>query len=179
MRKTFLAGAALAALVSFSTAQAAEKTLYLAGYGGSFEKTLKELVIPAWEMKTGAKVVYVPGNSTDTIAKLRAQEGAQVLDVAFIDDGPMTQAIQFGFCDKLDEAVFDGVYDNARLLDDKAVGVGFIATGLAYNMQVFKENGWDAPTSWNDLGDPKFKGKVAIPPITNGYVIDPATDLVI
>ena len=169
MWKTLLAGASLAALFSFSAAQAAEKIVYLAGYGGSFEKTLKEQVLPAWEAKTGAKVVYAPGNSTDTLAKLRAQEGAQDLDVAFIDDGPMTQAIQFGFCDKIDEAVFDGVYDNARLLDDKAVGVGFIATGLAYNKQVFEENGWDAPASWNDLADPKFKGKISVPPITNGY----------
>jgi putative spermidine/putrescine transport system substrate-binding protein len=169
MWKTLLASAALAALASFSTAQAAGETLYLAGYGGSFEKTLKEKVLPAWEERTGAKVVYVPGNSTDTLAKLRAQEGAQDLDVAFIDDGPMTQAIQFGYCEKVDDAVFEGIYDNARLLDNKALGVGFIATGLAYNKKVFEENGWDAPTSWNDLADPKFKGKIAIPPITNGY----------
>ena len=72
MWKTLLAGASLAALFSFSAAQAAEKTVYLAGYGGSFEKTLKEQVLPAWEAKTGAKVVYAPGNSTDTLAKLRA-----------------------------------------------------------------------------------------------------------
>ena len=33
-------------------------------------------------------------------------------------------------------------------------------TGLGYNTRLFKEKGWAAPTSWMDLADPKFKGKV-------------------
>ena len=31
---------------------------------------------------------------------------------------------------------------------------------LAYNKKLFTEKGWAAPTSWMDLADPKFKGKV-------------------
>ncbi len=65
--------------------------------------------------------------------------------------------------DNLARAVF------SRMVGDKSIGIGFIATGLAYNKDIFKRNGWAAPTSWNDLTDPKFKGKVVIPPITNGY----------
>ena len=61
------------------------------------------------------------------------------------------------------------IYANARMVGDRSIGVGFIATGLAYNKDVFKKNGWAAPTSWADLSDPKYKGKVVIPPITNGY----------
>ena len=50
------------------------------------------------------------------------------------------------------------------------MGIGFIvATGLAYNKDAFAKNGWKAPTSWNDLTDPKYKKQVVIPPITNGY----------
>ena len=33
-------------------------------------------------------------------------------------------------------------------------------TGLAYNKKMFAEKGWAAPTSWMDMADPKFKGKV-------------------
>lgn len=44
-----------------------------------------------------------------------------------------------------------------------------MATGLVYNEEAFKKAGWAAPTSWHDLTDPKFKQKVVIPPITNGY----------
>lgn len=166
--RSLILGTSLLAL-GLSSTLAADKTVYLAAYGGSTETLFKEVIIPKWEAKTGAKVVYVSGNSTDTLAKLRAQKGAQEIDIAFIDDGPMTQAIQFGFCDTVKEETYADLYDNARMKDNKAVGIGIVATGLAYNAKMFKEKGWEAPTSWNDLANPKFKGKIAIPPITNGY----------
>lgn len=166
--RNILITASLLALAS-SAVHAQEKTLYLAAYGGSTEALFKEKLIPKWEQMSGAKVVYVPGNSTDTLAKLRAQEGAQDVDVAFIDDGPMAQAIGFGYCETVDEDTFTNLYDAARMPEGKAIGVGIIATGLAYNKEMFAEKGWDAPTSWNDLADPKYKGMVSVPPITNGY----------
>lgn len=167
MKKNLIAGGLIA--LTATAVQAEEKTLYLGAYGGSTEKLFNETIIPKWEEKTGAKVVYVPGKSTDTLAKLRAQEGAQELDVVFLDDGPMTQAIGFGYCETVNEDTYSGLYDAARMPESKAVGVGIIATGLAYNAEVFAEKGWDAPTSWNDLADPKYKGMLSIPPITNGY----------
>lgn len=160
---------ALLVVMTATTAYAEDKTLYVAGSGGSTETLFKKDIIPQWEQKTGATVVYVAGNSTDTLAKLRAQAGAQQIDVAMIDDGPMTQAIQFGYCDPVKPEVFKDIYASAKLPEDKAVGIGFIATGLVYNTKMFAENGWAAPTSWRDLADPKYKGKLSIPPITNGY----------
>ncbi len=167
MYKPLIIASALAVASSISHAE--EKTLYLAAYGGSTEALFKEVVIPEWEKKTGAKVVYVSGNSTDTLAKLRAQEGNQEIDIAFVDDGPMTQAINFGYCEKVDDATFTDLYDAARMPENKAIGVGIVATGLAYNKELFAKKGWDAPTSWSDLADPKYKGMVSVPPITNGY----------
>nr|WP_315431119.1 ABC transporter substrate-binding protein [uncultured Albidiferax sp.] len=143
---------------------------FVGGAGGSNEKLFKEKIIPAFEAKTGAKVVYVPGNSTDILAKLKAQKGKQEISVALIDDGPMYQAVGQGLCTKMeDTGTMSEVYPNARMVGDKSVGIGFIATGLAYNKEVFAKNGWKAPTSWKDLTDPKYKQKVVIPPITNGY----------
>lgn len=161
--------ALLSTALVFGTAQA-ERTLYLAGYGGSTETLLKEKVLPQWEKDNDAKVVYIPGNSTTTLAKLQAQKNNQEIDVAFIDDGPMEQALALGFCDKIEnKGSIKEVYDNAKFGDGRATGFGFIATGLTYNKKMFKENGWPAPTSWRDLEDSKFKGKVVVPPITNGY----------
>jgi putative spermidine/putrescine transport system substrate-binding protein len=148
----------------------AAETIYVGGSGGSTELLFKEKIIPAFEAKTGAKVVYVSGNSTDILAKLLAQKGKQEISVALIDDGPMYQAVGQGLC----AGVEDGgsireLYPNARMIGDKSVGIGFIATGLAYNKDAFAKNGWKAPTSWQDLTDPKYRQKVVIPPITNGY----------
>lgn len=159
----------LSTALVFGTAQA-ERTLYLAGYGGSTETLLKEKVLPQWEKDNDAKVVYIPGNSTTTLAKLQAQKNNQEIDVAFIDDGPMEQALALGFCDKIEnKGSITEVYDNAKFGDGRATGFGFIATGLTYNIKMFEDNGWAAPTSWRDLEDSKYKGKVVVPPITNGY----------
>lgn len=165
---TLLTGLSLAAL-ALASAQAQEKKLYVAGYGGSFEQTIRKEVAPAFEKAHNVKIEYVAGNSTDTLAKLQAQKGNQQIDVAIVDDGPMYQAIQLGFCGKIDGLKTDDLYPVARFKDDKAVAIGLIGTGLMYNTKVFKEKGWAPPTSWNDLADPKFKGLIVIPPINNTY----------
>src|SRR5450830_1024345 len=159
----------LAVMMLNTNAQAAE-TIYLGGAGGSIEQLFKDKLIPAFEAKSGAKVVYVPGNSTDILAKLQAQKGKQEISVAMIDDGPMYQAVGQGLCAKIEDGPsIKELYPNARMIGGKSVGMAFIATGLAYNNEVFAKNGWKAPTSWMDLADPKYKQKVVIPPITNGY----------
>lgn len=159
-----------ALLACAAGAVSAQTTLYVGGSGGSTEALFKDKIIPAFEAKTGAKVVYVPGNSTDILAKLQAQKGRQEISVALIDDGPMYQAVGQGLCAPVEEAgTIKELYPNARMVGDRSVGIGFIATGLAYNKDVFAKKGWAAPTSWNDLADPKYSGKVVIPPITNGY----------
>ncbi|MBB2974035.1 ABC transporter substrate-binding protein [Mesorhizobium sp. RMAD-H1] len=166
----FLAAASLVALTAtFGPASAQDKTLYVAGYGGSFEKTMRDEVIPEFEKKHGVKVEYVAGNSTDTLAKLQAQKGNQQIDVALLDDGPMYQAIELGFCRKIEALETGNLYDAARFKDDRAVAVGLVATGLMYNKDYFKKQGWAAPTSWAELEDPKYKGMIVIPPINNTY----------
>jgi putative spermidine/putrescine transport system substrate-binding protein len=156
--------------MAFTVGAHGAETIYVGGSGGSTERLFKEKIIPAFEAKTGAKVIYVPGNSTDILAKLQAQKGKQEISVALIDDGPMYQAVGQGLCTKVEQSgSIQELYPNARMLGDSSVGIGYIATGLAYNKDVFAKNGWKAPTSWKDLTDPKYKQKVVIPPITNGY----------
>ena len=137
-----LIAVSIATLVVFqSPAVAEQKTLYVAGYGGSFEKTIRDEVIPPFEQANGVKVEYVAGNSTDTLAKLQAQKGNQQIDVAILDDGPMYQAIQLGFCDKIEGLPSADLYNVAHFKDDRAVAIGLVATGLMYNTKVFAEKG--------------------------------------
>ncbi len=161
--------AGLAVLLGAASAAAQPKTLTVAAYGGSWEQTLRKDMIPAFEKKHGVKVEYVAGNSTDTLAKLQAQKDNQVIDVAIVDDGPMYQAIQLGFCGKIQGLDKKELYPAALFKDDKAVAVGQTGTGLMINTKTFKEKGWATPISWNDLKDPKFKKLLVIPPINNTY----------
>jgi len=122
--KTFrlLTAVSIAALIAApSVATAQQKTLYVAGYGGSFEKTIRDEVIPAFEKENGVKVEYVAGNSTDTLAKLQAQKGNQQIDVAIVDDGPMYQAIALGFCAPIQGLDKSELYPTALFKDDKVI----------------------------------------------------------
>src|SRR5262249_7196685 len=162
-----LAGAAL--LASMLALQAQEKTLYVAGYGGSFEQTIRKEVVPAFERKFGAKVEYIAGNSTDTLAKLQAQRANQQIDVAVVDDGPMYQAIALGFCAPIAGLPAEDIVTSARYRDDKAVGIGLVATGFMYNTKYFADKGWAPPASWNDLKESKYRKLLVIPPLNNTY----------
>ena len=77
--------AALAAALSAPGASAQQK-FTVAAYGGSYEEMMRKEIIPAFEKKTGAKVEYVAGNSTDNIARMQAQRANQEIDVAILDE---------------------------------------------------------------------------------------------
>ena len=159
----------LTAALAIAPVAAEQTTLTVAGYGGSFEQTLRKSVFPPFETKHGVRIDYVAGNSTDTLAKLQAQKGNQVIDVAIVDDGPMYQAIELGLCAPIDGLNAADLYPAARFKDDKAVAIGQFATGLMINTRYFRDKGWAPPTSWNDLKDAKYRKQLVIPPINNTY----------
>lgn len=90
----------LATLLTTASAGAvfAKDVLTVGGYGGSFETLMKELIIPQFEADHDVTITFVPGNSTENLARLQAQKNAQELDVVILDDGPMYQADALGFC---------------------------------------------------------------------------------
>ncbi|MDQ0269818.1 ABC transporter substrate-binding protein [Cytobacillus purgationiresistens] len=157
---------------SVGSSENGKKTLVLAAYGGSYEQKMKENLIPKFEEEHNVKVTYITGSSVDTLSKLQAQKGNPQIDVAFLDDGPQAQAKTFGLLAPLKEKLvpnLENLYDIAKDKDNIGVGFGIISTGLAYNKDVFEQNGWDPITSWNDLADAKFKGKIVLPSIANTY----------
>ena len=161
-RRAFVAMAAAAAAMAFCGGAAAQdKTLYIGMNGGTMEKAYSQYVFPAFEKLYGAKVVVVPGTSSDILAKAQANKDKPQMHVMFLDDGIMVRAIGMNLCEKQrPSAALNDIYPAARFKGDMASGVSLGMTGLAYNAKMFKEKGWAPPTSWMDLADPKFKGKV-------------------
>ncbi|WPH20896.1 ABC transporter substrate-binding protein [Variovorax paradoxus] len=161
LRRTVIGAAAVAALAAGGAAGAQTKTLYIGMNGGTMEKAYTQYVFPAFEKLHGAKVVVVPGTSSDILAKAQANKDRPQMHVMFLDDGIMVRAIGMGLCQKQrPNPSLSEIYPAARFKDDMASGVSLGMTGLAYNAKMFKEKGWAAPTSWMDLADPKYKGKV-------------------
>lgn len=166
--KTSLA-AGMAAIAVTVHAQSVP-TLYVAGYGGSSEKVFREQVIPIFEKVHKAKIEYVAGTSATNLARLQAERAKPEIDVAVLDDGPMQQAISLKLCEPIAKSKeFDALNPIARFAGDRAAGVGVVATGIAYNTDEFKARGWQPPTSWRDLADPKYKGQLLIPSVNNSY----------
>lgn len=137
------------------------KTLYIGMNGGQVENAYTKYVFPEFEKAHGAKVVVVPGTSSDILAKAQASKDKPQMHVMLLDDGVMMRAIGMGLCAKQNpNDTLNQIYPAARFKDDMASGVALGLTGLAYNKKMFTDNKWDAPTSWLDFADPKFKDKV-------------------
>jgi putative spermidine/putrescine transport system substrate-binding protein len=139
----------------------AETTLYIGMNGGDMERAFAQQVFPPFEKANNVKVVVVPGTSADVLAKAQAYKDKPQMHVMFLDDGVMYRAVSMGLCEKLKPSPeLDQLYPTARMKGDMAAGIDMGLTGLAYNTKMFKDNGWAPPTSWIDLADPKYKGKV-------------------
>jgi putative spermidine/putrescine transport system substrate-binding protein len=151
----------LSTLALATSALAQDKTIYIGMNGGDMERSYTKYVFPAFERIHGAKVVVVPGTSSDILAKVQASKEKPPVHVMFLDDGVMMRAIKLGLCQKLaDSPVLKDLYPAARMADGMAAGVNVGMTGIGYNKKMFDQNKWPAPTSWLDFADPKFKGKV-------------------
>ncbi|MDT9674317.1 ABC transporter substrate-binding protein [Pseudomonas sp. JV414] len=160
LKRTALLGlSCMSALLTVTQAQA-EPTLYLGMNGGTMERLYADKVLPAFEKANNVKVVIVPGTSADILAKVQASKGNPQMHVMFLDDGIMYRAIAMGLCDKLDDSPPLAQIPAKGRIKDQAVAVSLGVTGLAYNTRLFKEKGWNAPTSWMDMADPRFKDKL-------------------
>jgi putative spermidine/putrescine transport system substrate-binding protein len=72
---------------------------------------------------------------------------------------------QQGLYAKLDPAIVTNLRDVIPLgrdADDIGVASYLIATVIQYNTQAYADAGIPPPTSWEDLWDPRLKGKVAL-----------------
>lgn len=153
--------ATVLAMLASGAVQAQSKTLYIGMNGGNMEKTFTQFVFGPFEQKHNVKVVVVPGGSSDILAKAQAAKDKPQMHVMFLDDGVMYRAVGMGLCEKQKpNSNLASLLPVAHIKDDMATGVIISVTGLAYNTKVFAEKGWAPPTSWLDLADPKYKGKV-------------------
>ncbi|MBV7483460.1 ABC transporter substrate-binding protein [Bordetella sp. BOR01] len=159
----------LALMLGMSTmACAQQKTLYLGMNGGDMERTFTQHVFPVFEKQHNVKIVVVPGGSSDILAKAQAFRDKPQMHVMFLDDGVMQRAATMGLCEKMEDTpVMKELHPNARMDDGLAVGFTIGLTGLGYNKRMYEKQGWQPPTSWKDLADPKVKNKVVFQSASN------------
>lgn len=164
--RTAAATAAVAAcLAAAMPAAATAEELVIATFGGSFAEDTKTCHIAAFEKATGATVAMKVGSSVQHAAAIRAMGGRSQFDVAYMDDSLATQLANEKLLSPIDAASLSNATDlipGALTEGGRFVVFMLGATALAYNPEMMPE----PPTSWNDLADPTWAGKIALGDIT-------------
>jgi spermidine/putrescine-binding protein len=153
------------ALVMASAARAGAQSLTVATFGGSFLDDTKTCAIAPFEKASGATVAVQQGNSVQIAAAIRAMGGHPTYDVAYMDNSLATQMNNEGLLQPLDVsklASYPEIDKNAFGPGNDYVTFEVSSTAIVYDPKVVKT----PPTSWSDLFDPKYKGKMALGDIT-------------
>jgi len=158
-----LIAAALAAAVAAGPCVAQQLTV--ATFGGSFLEDTKTCAIQPFEKAAGAKIATQLGNSVQIAAAIRAMGGHPTYDVAYMDNSLATQLKNEGLLQPLDTgklASYPQIDKAAFGPDNSYVAFEVSATAIIYDPAVIKT----PPTSWDDLFDPKYKGRMALGDVT-------------
>ncbi|MEZ5651624.1 MAG: ABC transporter substrate-binding protein [Burkholderiaceae bacterium] len=156
---------AVGAALAFGAPAMAAGELVIGTFGGSFADDTKTCHVEAFEKATGAKAILTLGSSVDIAAKIRATKNDPEIDLAYMDVSIAKQIKAEGLLEALDFKslkTYDQVAKQAFDPDGRYVNFMTAATVIGYNPSMVKT----PPTSWSDLFDPQYKGKIALGDIT-------------
>ncbi len=130
-----------------------------------------EALVPAFKQATGIELRFVRLSSGEALARLKAEAQRPQFDVWFGGTGdPHMVAFREGLTEFYKPRSWNDLREDLR----KAVGETYIplytgAIGFVVNPQVLERRGLPEPKRWADLGDPRYKGLIAMPdPNTSG-----------
>ena len=153
-------------LVLAGGAIAQEKKLVLHAWSGVWGEGMRAAWFEPFEKASGIKVELRPqGSMMDSLAKLRAQKDNMDIDLWLTGMTPTILADEAGLLAPIPRAqISNARYLAPAMIGDKHVGVWSIFYGVIYNTQKVPLQ----IRSWNDLFDPRLKGKISVPHAT-GY----------
>jgi len=126
--------------------------------------------IDAFEAETGIKVNFVRMSAGEVAVRIEAEKNNPQASVWY--GGSNTDHISVASKDLLESYVPNidfQLADNLHASDNSWNGFYTGAIGFVTNTNFLKENNLKAPTSWNDLLDPVYKGQIEMAyPYTSG-----------
>lgn len=142
-------------------AEAAEKpyegtTLnVMLAYGGA------EAAFDAFTEKTGIKVEYVEISTGKALAQLQAENGNTTADIWFgggVDS--YISATDLGYLEQYVSPEAEAINPAYSDADGYWTGLALVPAGFLVNNDVLAEKNLEAPKTWEDLADPKYKGEI-------------------
>jgi iron(III) transport system substrate-binding protein len=136
-------------------------------YAGRSEALVKP-IIEQFSKDTGI-TVDVKYSGTDALAALLVEEGSKSpADVYFSQDGGALGAVKnAGLLQTLPESIASLVPAQYRAKDNSWVGISGRSRVVVYNPEIVQAG--DLPTSYKQLTDPKWKGKVGWAPTNASF----------
>ncbi|TYC53657.1 ABC transporter substrate-binding protein [Rhodobacterales bacterium] len=127
-------------------------------WGGAQEKLVKKHIEPKIVDKYGCKISYVLGGTGDRRARAYAERGRPSFDVLYLNIYESRQAVADGVTQAPTDAVpnFENLYPLAR---KGGYGVAFNPCTIVYDKTAAKS----PITSWKDMWNPEWKGRIAWP----------------
>ncbi|MEQ8901335.1 MAG: ABC transporter substrate-binding protein [Roseovarius sp.] len=148
----------LTAALMATTAMAADKSVTIASWGGSYQEAQSKALFEPAAANTGIEVKQETyGGMSDV--RLQVQTGQVTLDIVASGSGSAARAAAEGLLEKLDYGVIDVSTFYPSLYSDYCVGGDVFSTVYAWNTNTYGEDG---PQSWADFWDvEKFPGSRA------------------
>ncbi|MFD2238965.1 substrate-binding domain-containing protein [Aureimonas populi] len=166
-RRQFLAGSAAAAgtLAMPSILRAQTRELVVGG-AASHREWVETIVIPNFEAKYDARILYEGTRSLVNLEKMQQNQAQQYLSVVQMDDPVMILAHEAGLLEPLSAETVPNMAklkDGAVHLDGAWVNYLQPFQAIAYNEEALP-NGIE---SWEELWDDSMAGRVVIPSLQN------------
>ena len=124
-------------------------------YGGA------EAAFDAFTEKTGIKVEYVEISTGKALAQLQAENGNTTADIWFgggVDS--YISATDLGYLEQYVSPEAEAINPAYSDADGYWIGLALVPAGFLVNNDVLAEKNLEAPKTWEDLADPKYKGEI-------------------
>jgi putative spermidine/putrescine transport system substrate-binding protein len=167
-RRSLLVGTAIAAGASLgapSLLRAQTRQLVVGG-AASHKPWMDSIVIPFFEKKYNCKIVYEGTRSLVNLEKMQRNKGKQYLSVVQMDDPVMILAVQEGLLEPLTAKAVPNLAKIARsAIHMDGMWANYVQPwqGIAYNTKALPKG----VSSWAELWEPRFKGRVILPSLQN------------
>lgn len=159
-------GVALAGVLAAPSILRAQTRELVVGGAAGHKGWVEEIVVPLFEKKHNAKVIFEGTRSLVNLEKMQKNKDRPYMSVVQMDDPVMILAVKEGLLDPLTAAKAPNLAAlNPGTVHMDGMWANYLQPwlGIAYNKDTMKT----APTSWADAYDPKYKGRVIVPSLQN------------
>ena len=140
-------------------------------FGGKFEDEYRKAIVTPFEQKYGVQVTLKYGSAPEWLTSALVNRDHPEIDLLWMAYPQSVQAIVEDLCMELKVAEIPNLAEVEPIWYEgfkrKGVGLDYASFGIAYRTDLVHT----APTSWADLWNPEYRGKIALPDITasGGY----------